>query len=292
MLLTLQDGRELDVRTFGAPDGPVLLFHHGTPGSAMPLQFMVRAAQARGLRFVTYSRAGYGSSTRHAGRTVADVVPDMSQVLDHLKVDSCLTAGWSGGGPHALACGALAPDRFHAVLSIAGVGPYDASGLDFLAGMGQDNVEEFGATVQGESAWHEAMATAVAELSDVRATDIVSGMDSLLPDVDKAVLTDEFGDDLAALFREAVRASPDGWLDDDLAFVRPWGFQPADVQVPVSLWQGDADLMVPFAHGQWLAQRLPHARAHLLTGEGHLSVTIGRFDEMLDELLDVAGSAP
>lgn len=283
-LLDLPDGRLLDVRIDGPDAGPVLLFHHGTPGSAAPFRFITTAARALGMRTVTYSRPGYGASTRHPGRSVADVVPDLLHVLDHLGVDTCVTAGWSGGGPHALACGALAPDRVRKVLTMAGVAPYDADGLDFLAGMGQDNVDEFGAALAGDEAWRTARAHEAEQLAQATPDVIAQGMSSLLPPSDLAVLSDELGADLAAGFREGLRTGPDGWLDDDLAFVRPWGFDLADLQVPTYLWQGSADLMVPYAHGQWLAQHLPGVTAHLLPGEGHLSVVIGSIDAMLAEL--------
>jgi pimeloyl-ACP methyl ester carboxylesterase len=116
-------------------------------------------------------------------------------------------------------------------------------------------------------------------------------MQTLLPDVDKAVLTGEFGEDLAASFRESVRTGVEGWLDDELAFTSPWGFGLDEISAPVMIWQGSADLMVPFAHGQWLAARLPGASAHLEEGEGHLSVGLGALGRMLDELV-TAGSRP
>ena len=112
-------------------------------------------------------------------------------------------------------------------------------------------------------------------------------MATLLPDVDRAVVTAEFGEDLAASFHEALRVGVDGWLEDDLALVKPWGFDLDDVQVPVAVWQGSADLMVPCAHGVWLADRLPHSVVHLEHGEGHLSLALGAIDEMLDELLEM-----
>jgi pimeloyl-ACP methyl ester carboxylesterase len=98
------------------------------------------------------------------------------------------------------------------------------------------------------------------------------------------VLTDEYGEDMTHNFAEALRSGVDGWVDDDLAFTRPWGFEPEELRVPTFIWQGGADLMVPFSHGQWLASRIPGATAHLLDDEGHLSVTLGLFDQMLEEL--------
>ena len=148
--LKLPDGRNLDVRTSGPADGIPLLHHHGTPGSAVQLRVTQRLASRLGLRLVTMSRAGYGASGRSPGRRVVDAAGDVAAVLDHLDIDRCVVAGWSGGGPHALACGAGLPDRVAAVLLVAGVGPYRADGLDFLAGMGEQNVEEFGLAVAGE----------------------------------------------------------------------------------------------------------------------------------------------
>lgn len=286
-LLELPDGRHLDVLVDGPDNAPTLLFHHGTPGSGAQYRFITAAARALGLRTVTYSRPGYGGSSRHAGRTVADAVPDALAVLDHVGAADCVTAGWSGGGPHALACGALAPERVRGVLSMAGVAPYDAADLDFLAGMGQENIEEFHAALAGEDRLREALTQQAQQLAGATPEVIAAGMMSLLPASDLAVLSDDFGADLAANFREGLRGGPDGWIDDDLALVRPWGFDLAAIGVPASVWQGSEDLMVPYAHGQWLARNVGRAtdRAHLLEGEGHLSVIIGSIQAMLAELV-------
>jgi pimeloyl-ACP methyl ester carboxylesterase len=282
--ITLTDGRDLEVEVSGPDGAPVLVFHHGTPGGSEQMRAMARAAEARGLRLVTWSRPGYGASTRQAGRTVADVVADTAAVLDHLGAESCLVAGWSGGGPHALACGALLADRVRAVLCIAGVAPYAAEGLDFLAGMGADNIEEFGAALKGEDALRPWLDAERPEMVEMTADEVAVSLGNLVPAVDVAVLTGEFAEDLAAEFRQAVSVGVDGWLDDDLAFTRAWGFELADIAVPTYLWQGSDDLMVPFAHGEWLAERIPGVTAHLEQGEGHLSIGIGALDRMLDEL--------
>lgn len=110
-----------------------------------------------------------------------------------------------------------------------------------------------------------------------------------MPQVDRAVLTDEFGEDMAASFHEALRVGVDGWVDDDLAFTTPWGFELAEISKPVQIWQGTADLMVPFAHGQRLASQLPGVSPHLEQGEGHLSIGLGMIDPMLDELVIASG---
>jgi pimeloyl-ACP methyl ester carboxylesterase len=216
-----------------------------------------------------------------------DVVADTDAVLAAVGAQRCLTMGWSGGGPHALACGARL-GAAAAVLVVAGVAPYEADGLDWMAGMGEDNVVEFSAAVQGEDQLRPYLLREGEPLRNIQAADIVASMESLLPDVDRAALTGECGEDLAAGFREATRTGVDGWLDDDLAFARPWGFSLSEISVPTMIWQGSADLMVPFAHGQWLASRLPAASAHLEDGEGHLSVALGKLDAMLDELVKAA----
>lgn len=283
-LISLPDGRALDIQVNGADDGPVLVFHHGTPGSVLPRRVMVEQAAERGLRLVTYSRAGYGDSERQEGRKVADIATDVTAILDHLGVEKAMTAGWSGGGPHALAAGALLPDRITGVLSIAGVAPYDADGLDFLAGMGEDNIVEFGAALKGETELRPLLDGMRDELKNATPEAILSEMGSLLPEVDRKQITDEAGEEMAANFREALKNGVDGWADDDLAFTVPWGFELATLRVPTFVWQGSADLMVPFAHGQWLAANVPGATAHLLEGEGHLSIGIGAMPQMLDEL--------
>jgi pimeloyl-ACP methyl ester carboxylesterase len=283
----LPDGRRLDIRVSGPGDGLPLVFHHGTPGAATPIRALERAVHARGLRLVTTSRPGYGRSARQPGRSVVDVVADIDAVLAALGAERCLTMGWSGGGPHSLACGARLPAAA-AVLVVAGVAPYGADGLDWMAGMGEDNVVEFSAALRGAGQLRPHLLQQSELLKNIRAADIVASMESLLPDVDRAALTGEFGEDMAAGIREALRTGVDGWLDDDLAFAKPWGFSLAEISVPTMIWQGSADLMVPFAHGQWLASRLPAAATHLEEGEGHLSVGLGQLDAMLDELVKAA----
>ena len=235
---------------------------------------------------VTYSRAGYGDSTRRTGRFVADVVTDVTQVLDHVGVDRCVTAGWSGGGPHALATAALLPDRTVGALVIAGVAPYDADGLDFMAGMGEQNVAEFGGALEGEDGLRSFLEAELPGMQQADGPGLIEAMSSLLPDVDRALLTDEFGEALSANIREGLRTGVDGWLDDDLAFTRPWGFDLGAITVPTALWQGTEDLMVPFAHGLWLADHVAGVDAHLLNGEGHLSVGVGALDQMFADLAE------
>jgi len=281
----LPDGRRLDVRVSGPGGGFPLVFHSGTPGAATPVRALDRAAHTRGLRLVTTSRPGYGDSSRQPGRRVVDVAADTAAVLAAIGAERCLVAGWSGGGPHALACGAKL-GAAAAVLVIAGVAPYAAEDLDWMSGMGEENIVEFSAAIRGEDELRPSLLGLREQLKDITAEDVAASFETLLPDVDRAVLTGEFSEDVAGSFREALRTGVDGWLDDDLAFVRPWGFGLDENSVPAMVWQGSADLMVPFSHGQWLASQIPSVSAHLEDGGGHYSVALGALDRMLDELME------
>ena len=284
-IVNLPDGRDLDLEVSGPEDGVPLVFHHGTPGSVRQFRAIQRAAHDRGLRLVTFSRPGYGASTRQPGRRVVDAVADVAAVLTHLGAPRCLVAGWSGGGPHALATGSRLPEQVAGILCIAGVAPYDAEGLNFLEGMGQQNIDEFGLALQGEEAIRASNEAEAVGLRNTDAAGLIEGMATLLPDVDRAVLTAEFGEDMVANCAEGLRTGVDGWVDDDLAFVAPWGFSLAEIAVPTFVWQGSEDLMVPFAHGQWLAAHVPGATARLQQAEGHLSIGVGALDRMFDDLL-------
>ncbi|MBW4030524.1 MAG: alpha/beta hydrolase [Acidobacteria bacterium] len=284
--LELSDGRHLDVYVSGPEGATPLVLHHGTPGSRVTSRTIERSAHAHGLRVVTMSRPGYGASTRRRGRRVIDVVADTAEVLAWLGVERCVTSGASGGGPHALACAARLPG-VAGCLVVAGVAPYDAADLNWLDAMGQDNLDEFAAALDGEDALRRYLGALENDFRHITATEIVDNMSSVLPDVDRAALTGEFADDVARGFREALLTGVDGWLDDDLAFVHSWGFDVAEVITPTMIWQGGLDLMVPYAHGRWLAAALPHAMAHLVDGEGHLSIAQGAIDAMLDELVAV-----
>src|SRR6478735_12562077 len=194
------DGRRLDLYLAGPRDGDVLLFHSGTPSAALPYGPAVDLMAERGLRYVGFSRAGYGSSTRRPGRSIADVVDDARVVLDHVGAERAVTIGWSGGGPHALACAALMPDRIRAVATLASVAPYPADGLDYLAGMGDENLEEFNASLEGPEALIVFKERNWPIFRDVTADEVREAFGDLIDDVDRASLTGEFAEFAAASF--------------------------------------------------------------------------------------------
>lgn len=266
-------------------DAPVLVYHHGTPAAAPLHDDLLVPARDAGLRIVELIRPGYGTSTRMLGRTVADIAVLADELAAHLGADRYVTMGWSGGGPHALATLAL-NDRCVAGMCLAGVGMFDQPDLDFLAGMGEENIEEFGAAVQGDAALRTYLEAAAKELVNVTGADVIQAMSSLLPAADRDVLTGELAEWLASELRWSVQDGVDSWLDDDVAFVRPWGFTLAQVTKPLSIWQGSDDLMVPLAHGEWLSAHLPHASSHLLEGHGHLSIAGPALSAGLAQLRD------
>jgi pimeloyl-ACP methyl ester carboxylesterase len=282
--LELTDGRVLDVRVTGPEHGVPLLFHHGTPGAGTSVRSFELIAHQYELRWVTITRPGYGDSTRQPGRQVIDIVADSAQVMEHIGAERCVVGGWSGGGPHALACAARLKGC-QAALILASVAPYDVEDLDWIAGMGQDNIDEYAKALEGEASLRTYLDEQREQLKDVTAEGIATSLGSILPEVDRVALTDEIGEDMAAGFHEGLRMGVNGWLDDDLAFINPWGFSVSEISIPTAICQGGVDLMVPATHGQWLASAVPNASVHLDEAEGHLSMVLGFFEPVLNELL-------
>ena len=282
------DGRTLDVYVDGPEDAVPLMFHNGTPSTGLLYAPFVEAASQRGLRMVSFSRAGYGSSTRNPGRSVADVVRDVTAVLDQLGAPRFYTLGWSGGGPHALACAVLMRERLIGAATVGGIAPHDADGLDWMAGMGQENVAGFSAALAGDDAIHMLLEQIGPSFATVTGDAMAARLGNLVSDVDRTAITGEAAAWLAEVFRDSVRNGFSGWEDDELAFVKKWGFDLADTKVPVAIWQGGQDRFTPPAHGEWLASHIPGAHPHLLADQGHLSLGVDSFGVILDDLQRIA----
>ncbi|HEY3903545.1 MAG TPA: alpha/beta fold hydrolase [Streptosporangiaceae bacterium] len=287
--VSLGDGRSVEVATSGQATGLPLVFHAGTPAGLASFEPLLSAAADAGLRTVQYSRPGYGDSDPHPGRRVADAAADVAGILDHLGADKFVTAGWSGGGPHALACAALLQDRCLAAATIAGLAPHDAAGLDWLGGMAQENLDELGLAVQGDPKFSEFLEQAAAMMADTTTDQLADAFGDLVTAADRAALTGDFARFMTEETTAAFRTGIAGWRDDDLAFVVDWGFEVTGVAVPVAVWQGDADAMVPFAHGAWLAANIPGATSHLLPGHGHLTLVADKIGEIIADLAALAG---
>lgn len=252
--LSLADGRVLHAYAT-AGDGPAVVWHHGTPNVGAPPAPLFAAAAAHGLRFLSYDRPGYGGSSPHPGRTVADAARDVAAVADAFAAEHFAVMGHSGGGPHALACAALLGDRVTAAVPVSGLAPPDAPALDWYAGMIPSGV----ASLRAAAAGREAKARFEAEHGDA--------YDPQFTERDLAALSGAW-----SWLETVVVPDAPGLIDDDIAYVSPWAFDPSAIEGPVLVLHGDADGIVPVAHGRWLAEHIASAELRVLHGDGHLSV--------------------
>jgi pimeloyl-ACP methyl ester carboxylesterase len=252
------DGRTLAVAEWGDPAGVPVIAIHGTPGSRLSRWRDADIYRRCGVRRISFDRAGYGQSTRRPGRRVADIAEDVRAIADDLGIDRFAVTGRSGGGPHALACAALLPDRVACCEAVVSVAPFDAEGLDWFMGQTPGNVTEGKTSLEGEAALRALVGPHRLEILER----IASGEASALPDEYELSESDRLqqAKDRAVfeqVITDGLRDGVDGWVDDDLAFVAPWGFDVGSIAVPTSLWYGRADTLVPAAHGDWLAEHIP-----------------------------------
>ncbi len=263
-----RDGRALELHELGDPDGFPVVVHHGTPGSGL----LYRRWETPGVRLIGFDRAGYGGSDRDHGRTVASVADDVEAIADALGLERFATWGISGGGPHALACAALCGERLTAVAALASVAPWDAEGLDWLAGMGEANVAEFDAVLAGEEPLRPVLEGLRAETLAATPAELRQVLDSLLGEADRAAATGEHASFVHGGMAHGLEPGPEGWIDDDLAFVAPWGFELTAIDRPVLVVQGGDDRFVPERHGRWLAERIAGCDAWFDESHGHLTL--------------------
>jgi pimeloyl-ACP methyl ester carboxylesterase len=261
--LQLSDGSTLHVYDTGADDADgarlAVLWHHGTPNIGAPPEPLFPAADRLGIRWVSYDRPGYGGSTPYPDRNVASAAAYVSSIADALGIDRFGVMGHSGGAPHALACGALLPERVLGVVSMAGLAPFSAEGLDWFAGMAASGVASLRAAAEGRAAKERYEASGVQ-------------YDPEFTPADHATLSGVWGSWLDDVVGPAVEGGPGGLIDDDLAYVAPWGFDPAQVIAPVLFVHGGRDRVVPSSHGEWLSRRCPSAELWLYPEDGHVSI--------------------
>lgn len=285
------DGRRLVVEEKGEPDGSPVFLLHGTPGSRLGPSPRASVLYRLGIRLISYDRPGYGGSDRLVGRTVADVAGDMEAIADALDIHRFAVLGRSGGAPHALACAALLPGRTTKVAALVTIAPREAEGLDWFEGMARSNIVEHTAAADGHSAVTALLSPTVEQ---IRADPmrLVPSFSSDLPESDRLVVAD-FGIRrmLAQNFAEALRHSAAGWVDDALAFSRPWGFDPSRIAVPTLLWHGDEDVFSPVGHARWLADRIPEATVIIQEGAAHFTA-LHVLPDMLRWLASESASRP
>ena len=276
------DGRRLRVEVTGHPHGRAVFLLHGMPGSRVGPRPRPMFLYQRGARLISYDRPGYGGSDRKAGRRIADVVQDVAVVADALGLERFAVVGRSGGGPHALACAALLPDRVTRAAALVGLAPWDAEGLDWFAGMAPSNVTEF-RTASTDPERFEARL--IPRFASIRSDPGRLLEDLPLTEDDRLVVSDNsIRSMLLRNYLEALRTSPYGWFDDVLALTGAWGFDPAEIKVPVLLWHGGKDVFSPAAHAAWLAERIPWATAVLEPSAAHFAA-LRALPEVLNWLL-------
>jgi pimeloyl-ACP methyl ester carboxylesterase len=279
------DGRVLEVALAGPRYGVPLFSHHGTPGAAEMFDPLVEIGARRNLRHITYSRPGYGDSTRAAERSVASCAPDVAAVADALGYDRFYSVGGSGGAPHSIALAALLPDRVISAAAVASPAPIDAAGLDWTAGMAKENVAEV-AAVRGSDSELEAHLEREARLLLATSEDeILSALGDLASDVDRRAVDGALGEFIFRESAHSLSAGVWGWFDDDRALFGDWGFDLSDIRAPLHLWHGAQDQFVPIAHSEWLAGHI-QAEPHLRPDDGHLSLSLNAYDEILDALIE------
>lgn len=259
--------------------------HGGTPNSRCLYPPHLELAAKQRVRLLSYDRPGYGGSTPHPGRSVAHCAEDVRAIADALGIDRLAIWGISGGGPHALACAALLPERVVAVASLASLAPFDAEGLDYFRGMGELNVEDIKLMLRDVPS---AKAKTVKDREQLIHGDAESTrkfMDSLLTPTDAAVLTGDLAEYLVLTGKQGLAPGIEGWWGDGWAFIQPWGFELDAIRIPVMVWHGRHDQFVPFQHGEWLASHIPGVEAHLSDDDGHLTLLQRRIPEVHEWLL-------
>ena len=259
--LALTDGRTLHFYDTG-PDGGAarlaVFWHHGTPNTGAPPEPLFAAAAEHGIRWVSHDRPGYGGSTPRPGRDIASAAADVASIADALDIDRFAVMGHSGGGPHAVACAALLPERVLAAVSVSGLAPFSAEGLDWYAGMHPSGAAELRAAATGRSALEAQLASAEFD-------------PEVFTPADHAALSGAWSWVLTVV-NQALETDRGGMVDDDLAYVGPWGCDPGQVRAPVLFVHGVQDRMVPSAHSQWLADRCRAVELWLRPDDGHVSV--------------------
>jgi pimeloyl-ACP methyl ester carboxylesterase len=272
-VVTARDGRTLTFAEWGDPAGFPVFSLHGTPGSRLGRHFDEGAYTEVGARVITYDRPGYGGSDRNPGRRVVDCVDDVAALADHLGLEHFAVLGGSGGGPHALAVAAGLPARVTRATCAVGIVPYDTSDLDFFEGMDPENVKEFSWALAGEDVLVRELEREAAGILERVARDPskVIGDEWDLPESDRAELArPERQDIIRQQVDEAFRHGVWGWVDDDLCFLQPWGFDIAEIRVPTRVIYGATDVLVPRGHGEWLARNVPEAEVIIEEDHGHI----------------------
>jgi pimeloyl-ACP methyl ester carboxylesterase len=284
------DGRTLAFCDWGDPKGFPVFSLHGTPGSRLTRHPDSDVYRRAGVRAITYDRPGYGLSTRLPGRSIAHAAADVAAIADALGIHRFAVTGGSGGAPHSLGCGALLTDRVTRCASVVGPAPYGPTGLerdDWLRGMAEGNVREFELSLAGEDTLRPELQREIDEMLSGVGRDpehpLGEGYDVSASDMEMIARSD-IREMLDQSLRVGCGETIDGFIDDDLSIEEPWGFDVSAITVPVAIWYGLDDTLVPPPHGEWLTRTLPGTTVVTLDG-GHFAV-YDRLGELLSWLTE------
>ncbi len=284
--MTLPDGRLLGYAEWGDPGGPPVLYFHGTPASRLdPVCFPDAPEKAR-VRLISIDRPGMGLSTFQPHRRIADWPGDVAALADRLGLERLGVVGWSGGGPYVLGCAAAIPERVTAAVSVAGVGRIDRPGA--MDGMNPSEAKLTRLSLKAPLLARLVLGT-VFRLSRAKPEQALKSFHDEVSGSDQAVIA-ALPDDAKRMgwFLEAGRHGAKGPVHDYHA-LGDWGFRLGDVEMPVTMWQGDADKLVPMAHAEELATSAPGATLRPCPGEGHL-VMVSHAAEILSSATRKASS--
>ncbi len=287
--LRLPSGQMLAWAEYGVGNGFPALYHHGWPGSRLEGHFADAAAAALGLRIIAPDRPGFGASTQCRTRTFSDWAADATALLDHLAIDRFAVVGISGGAPYALACAAMLPERVTHACVVSAMGPLDGSAAvrDF------DPVRRLALRLARRRSHliSGLLRGAVGPLLARHADRFVAALARSCAPADRAILArTEVQARIAASFREGLSAGAAGAARDLELYASPWAIPLASIKVPVDLWHGEGDEIVPARVARELVDRLPQVTSRFLPGEGHYSLPLGHLVTILRGIQPVAST--
>jgi len=282
-IFKLADGRNLEFLRNGIESDTYVIMHAGTIQDITGWKVWLDYFAAQGISALSFGRTGYVGSTKKPGRITIDIANDISELADHLNIKRMVSVGLSGGGQHAISCG-LDP-RTVGVVTSGSLAPYDEMGQDFYTGMQQADLDEYADALRDMNdlvmrfqGWQNADPDAVLSSEEPSEND------------KKAFATDSF----KVLFDSIGYTMNAGWdwvADDYSSYLKPWGFDAREIEVPVVIWQGGLDKNVPKQHGKWLHANLPNTTLHLIEDESHIGMHINYEKEIMQSVIKLLNSA-
>ena len=282
-ILNLPDGRQLEYIDNGIASDHAIVLHHGSPIEMRFWTSTLDQLSGLGIRAIAFTRPGYGGSTRLPDRNLLDGNADLSNLLSHLDVNNFASIGWSAGGPPALASGLL--DGCVSISAIASPAPFDAHDLDFYSGMGEEFAKECAATVISLESAFEYKQAATAPFASFSAHDLINALTPRAQMPQYFDLYEVMGQELLDSLLSALTPDAMGYVEDDRAWLKPWGFKTEDINVDVDIWLGKNDVFIPAPHAEWLSRHTKHSTLHLLDDQDHISIWVENKEQIMENAI-------